>query len=178
MTQKQGKIFQSLCFSRKYYKSLLCMVIYILAPGCMYNIFLAFIIQVWCFTSNFRFCPLMLATRQEKCVAILTYHYPTSNNEKKDFWFSFLPYIFHMTNWSSISLIMSCGSSLVSFHYIQNNLWFIGGSVVKESDCQCRRLKRYGFDLWVGKIPWHRKWQPLPVFLPVKFHWTEKPDGL
>jgi len=22
------------------------------------------------------------------------------------------------------------------------------------------------FDLWVGKISWRRKWQPLPVFLP------------
>ena len=24
-------------------------------------------------------------------------------------------------------------------------------------------------DLWVGKIPWSRKWQPAPVFLPGKF---------
>ena len=22
------------------------------------------------------------------------------------------------------------------------------------------------FDPWVGKIPWRRKWQPTPVFLP------------
>ena len=22
-----------------------------------------------------------------------------------------------------------------------------------------------GFDPWVGKIPWRRKWQPTPVFL-------------
>ena len=28
----------------------------------------------------------------------------------------------------------------------------------KESTCQCRR---HGFDPWVGKIPWRRKWQPL-----------------
>ena len=27
-----------------------------------------------------------------------------------------------------------------------------------------------GFDLWVGKIPWRRKWQPIPVFLPGKSH--------
>ena len=27
-----------------------------------------------------------------------------------------------------------------------------------------------GFDPWVGKIPWRRKWQPAPVFLPGKFH--------
>jgi len=22
---------------------------------------------------------------------------------------------------------------------------------------------------WVGKIPWRRKWQPIPVFLPGEF---------
>ena len=27
-----------------------------------------------------------------------------------------------------------------------------------------------GFDLWVGKIPWRRKWQPTPVFLPGESH--------
>ena len=34
---------------------------------------------------------------------------------------------------------------------------FPGGSAVKGSTCQCRR---YGFDPWLGKIPWRRKWQP------------------
>ena len=34
----------------------------------------------------------------------------------------------------------------------------------KESTCQFRRCKRSGFDLWVGKIPWSRKWQPTTVF--------------
>ena len=27
-----------------------------------------------------------------------------------------------------------------------------------------------GFDPWVGKIPWRRKWQPTPVFLPEESH--------
>jgi len=40
----------------------------------------------------------------------------------------------------------------------------------KESTCQCRRYRRCGFDPWVGKIPWRRKWQPTPVFMPGKFH--------
>jgi len=39
-----------------------------------------------------------------------------------------------------------------------------------ESTCQCRSYRRQGFDLWVGKIPWRRKWQPTPVFLPGKSH--------
>ena len=37
----------------------------------------------------------------------------------------------------------------------------------KTSACQCRRL---GFNPWVAKIPWRRKWQPIPIFLPGKFH--------
>ena len=30
----------------------------------------------------------------------------------------------------------------------------------------CLQCARPGFDPWVGKIPWRRKWQPTPVFLP------------
>ena len=30
------------------------------------------------------------------------------------------------------------------------------------------QYRRHGFDLWVGKIPWRRKWQPTLVFLPRK----------
>ena len=30
--------------------------------------------------------------------------------------------------------------------------------------------RRCGFDTWVRKIPWKRKWQPIPVFLPLKYH--------
>ena len=30
--------------------------------------------------------------------------------------------------------------------------------------------KRWGFDPWVGKIPWRRAWQPTPVFSPGEFH--------
>ena len=40
----------------------------------------------------------------------------------------------------------------------------------KESGCQCRRHKRWWYDPRVGKIPWRRKLQPTPVFLPGEFH--------
>ena len=40
----------------------------------------------------------------------------------------------------------------------------------KESACQCRGCKRWRFDTWIGKIPWSRKWQFTPVFLPGKSH--------
>ena len=42
-----------------------------------------------------------------------------------------------------------------------------GGSDGKSICLQCRRP---GFDPWFGKILWRRKWQPIPVFLPGKFH--------
>ena len=48
-----------------------------------------------------------------------------------------------------------------------NNLglpWWLGG---RESACQCRRR---GFDSWVGNIPWRRKWQLTPEFLPGESH--------
>ena len=44
---------------------------------------------------------------------------------------------------------------------------FPGGSDSKRVCLQCRRP---GFNPWVGKIPWRRKWQPIPVFLPGKSH--------
>jgi len=37
----------------------------------------------------------------------------------------------------------------------------------KESAWQCRR---HSFNLWVRKIPWRRKWQPTPGFLPKEPH--------
>ena len=34
----------------------------------------------------------------------------------------------------------------------------------------CLQCERSGFDPWVGKILWRRKWQPTPVFLPGESH--------
>ena len=43
-------------------------------------------------------------------------------------------------------------------------LGFPGGSVVKNLPANS------GDDPWVGKVPWRRKWQPTPRFLPGKPH--------
>ena len=40
----------------------------------------------------------------------------------------------------------------------------------KEFTCQCRRHERCKFYPWVREIPWRRKWQPTPVFLPGNSH--------
>ena len=50
------------------------------------------------------------------------------------------------------------------------NLCFLGGASDKEPACQCRRPKRSWFNLWLGKIPWRRVRQPIPVFLPGESH--------
>ena len=42
--------------------------------------------------------------------------------------------------------------------------WWLSG---KECACQCRR---HTFNPWIQKIPWRRKWQPTPVFMPRKSH--------
>ena len=51
---------------------------------------------------------------------------------------------------------------------------FPGGSDGKRIHLQCRRP---GFNPWVRKIPWRRKWQPTPVLLPGKPPRTEEPGG-
>ena len=53
---------------------------------------------------------------------------------------------------------------------LSSNFFFLGlpGWLSgKESACQCRRHR---FHPWVGKVPWRRKLQPTPVFLPGKPH--------
>ena len=49
-------------------------------------------------------------------------------------------------------------------------LGFPGGASGKGPACQCRRLKRHGFDPWVRKSPRRRAWQPTPVSLPGESH--------
>ena len=58
-------------------------------------------------------------------------------------------------------------STLILFchhHHHPGFPWWLSG---KEFALQCRRQ---GFDPWVRKIHWRRKWQPIPVLLPGKSH--------
>ena len=83
---------------------------------------------------------------------------------------------FSMRNLSSMSffLVYSISKLSLFFHYIPmepcwiKNIYIHSDSVVKSHFvCECRRC---GFNPWIRKIPWRRKWQPTPVFLPGKFH--------
>ena len=48
--------------------------------------------------------------------------------------------------------------------YIWNIPWWLRRNSV------CLQCRRPGFDPWVKKIPWRRKWRPTPVLSPGKFH--------
>ena len=68
--------------------------------------------------------------------------------------------------------VKTCGASFHTLicHFCSRFGGFPGGAGGKEPACQCRRCKRHRFDPWIGKIPWRRKWQPTPVFLPGESH--------
>ena len=67
----------------------------------------------------------------------------------------------------------ACSASISSpQNSLDRLLWWLSG---KESACQCRRCR---FDPSSGKIPWRRKWQPTPVFLPGKSHGQRSLEGL
>ena len=71
-----------------------------------------------------------------------------------------------------VTMVISLAQTLNSSHLVSHHKrvlicllslprWLSG----KEPNCQCRRCR---FDPWVRKIPWRRKWQHTPVFLPGK----------
>ena len=64
----------------------------------------------------------------------------------------------------AIKLVVICYvSSCYSSPFIKSLTQCCSG---KEPACQCRRHRKCGFSLWMGKIPW----QPTLVFFPREFH--------
>ena len=57
-------------------------------------------------------------------------------------------------------------------------LQYSWASLVAQLVKNLHAMWRPGFDPWVGKIPWRKKWQPTPVFLPGESPRTEEPGGL
>jgi len=43
-------------------------------------------------------------------------------------------------------------------------------ALVAQSVKNLPAMQKTRFDPWVRKIPWRRKWEPTPVFLPGKSH--------
>ena len=59
---------------------------------------------------------------------------------------------------------------LLWWHLVGDGIRVSGTVLCKQFSCQCRRHRKRSFNCWVGKIPWRRKWQPAPVFLPGESH--------
>ena len=55
--------------------------------------------------------------------------------------------------------------------------WFLFTSIALPWWLRCAQCRRLKFDLWFGKIPWRREWQPTTVFLPGKFHEQRSLEG-
>ena len=67
---------------------------------------------------------------------------------------------------------LCCSPEIITTLLISNTPLgdFPGSTSGKESAYKCRRFKKCSFDPWVEKIPRSKKWQPIPLFLPGKFH--------
>ena len=70
------------------------------------------------------------------------------------------------TSFGELIFPVSTTRSYINFKRLQHNLKRLSD----KSAGQCRRPRRCRFDPWGGKIPWKRKWQPTPVFLPGEFY--------
>ena len=79
-------------------------------------------------------------------------------------------------SWSEQGFLLSKESRVGFWNQKYGRIWisggFPGGTSGKEPAFQCRRRRRCGFHLWVGKIPWRRAWQSW------RTPWTQEPDGL
>ena len=62
------------------------------------------------------------------------------------------------------------GIELVSIMSPVLSVEFFTTNFPDSSDCKknCLQYRRSVFNPWVGKIPWRRKWQLTPIFLPGK----------
>ena len=74
-----------------------------------------------------------------------------------------------------ISFVEYLEASLVAMNHREQD--FLGSVGDKESACQCKRHKKLRVWSLVKKIPWSRKWELIPVFLPGKFHGQRSLEG-
>ena len=81
----------------------------------------------------------------------------------------FITLVTHRTNFAWTHLSKPKQNFLYSYLFVPTRV-FPGGSVVKNVPHNTMRLRRCEFDPWVRKVPWRRKWQSTPVFLPEKSH--------
>ena len=79
--------------------------------------------------------------------------------------------------WEILTSVSFSNFQTWNCYMVLHKLDFPGSASDKESPCQCRRWKTWGLDLWAGKIPWRRAWQPSPVSLPGESHGQRSLEG-
>ena len=75
-------------------------------------------------------------------------------------------FCFSIPKWDRLRFSCLCVYNL--FQDWSSILWWV--SLVAQMVKSLPKCERHGFDPWVGEIPWRKKWQPTPVFLPGKSH--------
>ena len=69
------------------------------------------------------------------------------------------------SNWPVQIFLFPPDSVFIGYMFLRIFPFLLGCPV-----CWCLVFYSSPYDPWAGKIPWRRKWQPTPVFLPGKSH--------
>ena len=76
-----------------------------------------------------------------------------------------------LIRWTFVDKVMSTSTQYRPYMTNLGLSWWLSG---KEATCQC---KRFGFNLWVGKISWRREWLPTTGVLAWEVSRTEEPGS-
>ena len=79
------------------------------------------------------------------------------------------------TNWFDFLVVQGTLKSLLQHYSLKASILWCSAFLppymtTGKTIALTRQCGRPGFEPWVGKIPWRRKWQPTPVLLPGKSH--------
>ena len=72
----------------------------------------------------------------------------------------------------SCAMLMGCYLTQDLIRWVSQVVLVVKKLPANSVDVRCE------FDLWVGKTPWRRAWQPIPVFFPGEYPCTVEPDRL
>ena len=73
---------------------------------------------------------------------------------------------------------MHAPNPVILFAKVCGCIWIPMWHSGKEICLPIQEMQETGFDPWVRKIPWRRKWQPIPSILAWEVPWTGEPDRL
>jgi len=62
------------------------------------------------------------------------------------------------------SKVLSSFRNFWQFHPPLNDCWALLMSQLAKNPPAMQETQRHGFNPWVGKIPWRKKWQTIPVY--------------